>query len=361
MPSRSHGAFFVILVALTACSPRADPAPSITRCDTCSIRLDQVTRIESTGRVPVDEVADIATGPSAYFVVFRSGIDEVVKYSRTGELLAVRSETGNGPGENGVIGALQMGFDGMLTMIDVQNRRFTKLSPDLDVVSTRSMTVRSAGADFLVFPSGQIVLPTRALDADGNAWGLVQLDSLTEASAFFRRISPDGRREWAVDLSMADTDSTYWVVGSTEHRVEKWRLGRGEPTRVWDQIPAWFTPLYEPQRVDERTLDPTEPPDPTAGVRGVWWDRRFDRLWIASSLPRPDWEAAFEQHRRPPADHVAFTAIEVYDENLELLGTRFVSAFPVTITRRGELVLYASDSMGEPHIDIYGLSYQRPS
>ena len=214
--------------------------------DECTVQLREVLRLGDPGDPGTigsrPEITRTAAGE--YIVASVENRGQLLVFDADGAFLEAFGGNGDGPGEYRVPGRMRPGSDGSLRILDLVNRRITRVSPDGGLLETTD--IRSLhGLDFVTLAAGErhavsgfgqiddrLSATTEIVDSDGVR--LASLGAVPVAS-------------WVVNFFRApvavDGQGRVWTTRAGEYGFEAWDPGGGsEPIAHLTGEPDWFDP-----------------------------------------------------------------------------------------------------------------------
>ena len=300
-------------LAASAAIPSPTPAQSLIPMGegpgACAVELREVLRLGAPGDPGTIGSRPEITRTSAgeYIVASVENRGQLLVFDSRGVFLEAFGRNGDGPGEYRVPGRIRPAAEGGLRILDLVNRRITRVSEDGEAVNTTD--VRSLhGLDFVTLAAGErhavsgfgqiddaLSATTHVIDGDGAR--RISLGAVPVASwvvNFFRApVAVDGR-------------GRIWTTRPREYGFEVWdpRGGDGPLARIVGE-PDWFDP------------GPPQPGAPvTAPAPSIVISLQFDRgvLWAGTWVADEDWEAGAGGSPSPlELDRVLDTVLDVID------------------------------------------------
>jgi len=302
-------------VALVVCAgiPRPAPAQSLLaiahEAGECAVQLREVMRLGGPGDPgTVGSRPEITRTPRGEYVVASvENRGQLLVFDSEGGFLEARGGSGDGPGEYRVPGRMRVGADGGLRILDLVNRRITRISPDGRLLETTD--IRSLhGLDFVTLAAGE----RHAVSGFGQIDD--QLSATTEiVDGAGVRLASFGAvpvASWIVNFFRApvalDEQGRVWTTRAGGYGFEAWDPeGGSEPLVRLAGDPAWFDP------------GPPQPGAPvSAPAPSIVISLRVDRglLWAGTWVADENREAGAGAAPSPlELDRLLDTVLDVID------------------------------------------------
>ena len=322
----------------------------------CAVGLREVLRLgelEDTGTIGVrPEITRTRDGE--FVVASPENRGELLVYDAEGRFRRTLGAAGDGPGEYRLPGRIRLGPDGSLLILDIRNRRITRVSAGGEVLQTveiRTLQVLDFVAldgDARFFVSGfgvgdgGLSVVTEVVDGEGTT--LARLGSVSAepwTANFFR--GPVG----------LDGGGRLWSARPGGYAFEAWEAdGDREPVLRLTGEAGWFDP------------GPPQPGAPiTAPTPSVVMSLRFAQglLWIATWVADENWQ---ENADLDPAEirlnRVLDTVLEVVDPASGELVARSRHEEALRITGDEGLVFGVREDDVVPRAVLYAPSLEGP-
>lgn len=282
-------------------------------------------------------------------------------YDETLELDTVFGRAGMGPGEfqrprfHGVIGDTLFVFQEWVGQLDLFDK------DDFSHLDTRLARVGNPMA--LAFsPEGFIVASSMDMSPEGIGLPLREMDTSGRVrNAFGAEFPVVLARDVPIHTRQLDfaPDGSLWVVPAYEPRLERWTRSSTEDP-AWTMDTAFVFETIEMDGPNEitgivRTTD--RPPSPS--FAGVAYEEGGP-VWIAHSVPHPDWrnrlwsqERAAELWYAPSTSQWRTRVMAVNPDSGEILASREVDELWLDFAGQGIAYSWNLDELGIPYIDLW--------
>jgi hypothetical protein len=274
-------------------------------------------------------------------------------YSREGDLIEVRGQAGEGPGE--FPGIYQVGFADTLWHV-VSHGRITYLDRHLTPVASRVTTVSPFGG-MLALPDALTVLngwrgtpqgaalPLHVVDGQtgnvrsfGRQRGMAMFDD-AEARQFLHRMGP------------SKDSRSFWSAPAFEYAFDQWDADGAQIRRIEAQA-DWFQP--RPRATDSfaewpGTIVTAIRQDPSG------------LLWVATVVPKADWRPRAVPEARWPVElpDLFDTRIEVFSLDAgELIARGAVPGLVIALVDEASVVRQRRGDWDETVLDILQLTLE---
>ena len=277
--------------------------------DQCTVQLRETLHLGS-----LEDPGTIGSRPEItrtergeHIVASAENRGELLVYDSEGGFRGTFGRGGDGPGEYVMPGRIRLGPDGSLVILDLRNRRITRVSGEMELLET--VGVRSLqGLDFVTLDAGSRYAVSGFGQVDGR------LNATTEL------IGGDGERiaglgdmpveAWIVNFFRSpvavDGQGRVWSARAGEYAFEGWEPDGAEEAVVRLAGEAdWFDP------------GPPQPGVPvTAPIPSVVMSLRFDEglMWVGTWVADTNWaDNAGIESSALDLDGLLDTILEVID------------------------------------------------
>ena len=296
-------------------------------CTVALAEILQLGRLEDPGTIGLrPEIT--RTGDAEFIVASVENRGELLIYDAEGRFLRTFGGAGQGPGEFRAPGRVRLGTGGNLLILDILNRRITRVSGEGELV--RTVDVRALQAlDFVAAGPGEgLVVSGFGAEAEGLT---AVTDVVDGEGAELLRLGSESVERWVVNFFRAplavDGHGRVWAARPGGYDFEAWEMpGDGEPILRLVGEPEWFDP---------------GPPRPGAPIRApapsVVMSLRFAEglMWIVTWIADANWrDNADTNPAELQLNRVLDTMLEVIDPASGTLIAR---------TRHGEALRITGD------------------
>lgn len=322
----------------------------------CSVALTetlQLGQLDDPGTIGLrPEIT--RTGGAEFIVASVENRGELLVYDAEGRFLRTFGAPGEGPGEFRAPGRVRLGSGGGVLILDILNRRITRVSEGGEVL--RTVDVRALQAlDFVAAEAGDgfVLSGFRA-----GAEGLTAVTDLVDgAGADLIRLGSESVERWVVNFFRAplavDGRGRVWTARPGGYDFEAWETdGDGEPVLRLVGEPEWFDP---------------GPPRPGAPIRApapsVVMSLRFAEglLWIVTWIADANWrDNADTNPAELQLNRVLDTMLEVIEPASGALVARTRHGEALRITGDEGLVFGVREDDVVPRAVLYAPSLEGP-
>ncbi|WP_419948508.1 6-bladed beta-propeller [Candidatus Palauibacter sp.] len=322
----------------------------------CSVALTealQLGRLDDPGTIGLrPEIT--RTGDAEFIVASVENRGDLLVYDAEGRFLRTFGGAGQGPGEYRAPGRVRLGTDGSLLILDILNRRITRVSAGGEVL--RTVDVR--GLQALDFVPAETAEGFFLSGFGGGPDGLTAVtDVVGGEGAAVARLGSEPVDRWVVNFFRAplavDDLGRVWAARPGGYRFEAWETqGNGEPVLRLVGAPEWFDP------------GPPLPGAPiTAPAPSVVMSLRFagGHMWIVTWVADANWrDNADTNPAELQLNRVLDTVLEVIDPASGTLIARTRHAEALRITGDEGLVFGVREDDVVPRAILYTASLEGP-
>jgi hypothetical protein len=279
-------------------------------------------------------------------------------FDSSGRVTQRIGQSGEGPGEFGMIMEVTIGPADSLFVFDASLLRVTVYTPELEVARTFRFQFPLDGSALFVGTSilvntgihtaDRVGLPFHVLERDGSL--ARSFGSVT--NGVYRADLQDiiDRRQLA-----QSAENSFWAARLNQYVIERWTIdGRLMETLHWE--PPWFQVWWRPQG------DAETPPVATV----IDLEQVGDTLWVLAAVPGDRWRSAVEPHGRlyrvtDPEEYqnAVLAAIDVRRGGV--IASRRMPLLLQGLTEGGLAVHTEADAFGNPVVHLYRLEIHSSS
>lgn len=354
----------LILALLCLCAPAcsetgesvlATASNSELLADSCTrIEFELVAELSSTPEQPFDHPNLMASDGNGFFISPRSAQHQLLHYDKRGAFIRRFDDQGEGPNAIRAIRGI-IPQDSLVRVVDPGNARLVTLDASLDVVETVPFAGRVVYGATDSWRNRDIVLASYGFG--GFRRSVDHLIHVVDPAGNIKHSVKPFQHESSVGNFVAIAtapDSTVWVAGTFDHRIEQWDPVSGELLREMAVIPDWFQPLRpdpEPGTVEDRPGGTRR--GPSASVRGIAVGPN-GLLWVVSQVPDPNLVMPERGEPMPTPQEAIDAVIEVLDpESGEVRARCRLNGFVQSFLGDRMIPVYRESRRGEPHMSIY--------
>lgn len=285
-------------ISLVACAGEEAPGPTLITlsegCGECRIEVSQLVALGDEGEAYLGYPQSMARNSHGqYLVASRARPEEILVFTADGKFAGTIGREGRGPAEFSWIAWIALIGDDTLHVIDLQQHRWTVLSPTLEVLRT---AYYPGGFNHNAVPLGNGNMVISSYLATSSLPGS-QMHLTGPEGQVLRSFG--GETQDPAPLSLPSTwarviaaasDTTVWTAPINRYRVDLWHLNGRQITGFVRQ-PQPFEPWLE-----VRPPSAEEPPQPK--IKALRQDAA-GHLWVLYHVPDPLWRNGLQTVRNP--------------------------------------------------------------